>query len=96
MSEPHDRIVPGTIADTPVATDRSDLEGVAANRSAFPDLLGATEVAALLRITERALRDWDRRGWLTPVRLGRQKFYATSEVLRVLQNGTPINTRITK
>ncbi len=55
----------------------------------IPDLLTAAEVAALLRIGERALRDWDGRGWLTPIRVGKRKLYSASDLQRILRNGTP-------
>ncbi len=59
----------------------------------LPDLLVTEQVKALLRIDDRALYDWGRRGWLTPRKLGRRKFYSAEEVLRLLREGTPKHAR---
>jgi DNA-binding transcriptional MerR regulator len=61
-----------------------------------PALLPSDQVAALLHIGERALRDYDRRGWLSPLRIGRRKLYRADEVVQLLVNGTLSNTRRTK
>jgi hypothetical protein len=63
---------------------------------ALPALLSAEEVRGTFRLTERALFDWDKRGWLTPTRIGRQKFYRFDEVLRVAEQGTPRKRRKNK
>jgi DNA-binding transcriptional MerR regulator len=56
----------------------------------------AGEVRAAFRLSERALFDWDRRGWLTPVRIGRQKFYRTADVARIAEQGTERKARNSK
>ncbi len=49
-----------------------------------PKLLTAAEVAALFRRSERALRDWVRRGHLVPVHIGRAVFFREEEVRALL------------
>lgn len=50
----------------------------------MPKLLTAAEVAAVFRRSERALRDWVRRGYLVPVRVGRSLFFHEEEVRALL------------
>ena len=49
-----------------------------------PKLLTAAEVAAIFRRSERALRDWVRRGHLVPVRVGRSLYFREEEVRALL------------
>ncbi|WP_145145253.1 helix-turn-helix domain-containing protein, partial [Roseomonas gilardii] len=49
-----------------------------------PKLLTAAEVAAVFRRSERALRDWVRRGYLVPVRVGRSLYFREEEVRALL------------
>ena len=49
-----------------------------------PKLLTAAEVAAIFRRSERALRDWVRRGHLVPLRVGRAVFFHEEEVRALL------------
>lgn len=59
----------------------------------LPEHLPSEQVTALLQIGHRALRDYDRRGWLHPVRVGRRKLYRAAEVFELLLRGTPRNAR---
>ncbi len=69
---------PGDAADSlPAAPDRS-------SDPSLPKLLTAAEVAAVFRRSERALRDWVRRGYLVPVRVGRAVFFREEEVRTLL------------
>lgn len=69
---------PGGAADSlPVAPDSSPT-------ASLPKLLTAAEVAAVFRRSERALRDWVRRGYLVPVRVGRAVFFREEEVRDLL------------
>jgi hypothetical protein len=72
----------GTLSEEATTSDSSQ---------SVPELWPSEHVAALLHIGERALRDYDRRGWLTPVRIGRRKLYLANEILKLLANGTPNN-----
>ena len=69
---------PGDAADSlPAASDRSPT-------ASLPKLLTAAEVAAMFRRSERALRDWVRRGYLVPVRVGRSIYFREEEVRALL------------
>jgi hypothetical protein len=52
-------------------------------------LLTARRVAALLGRTCRTLRNWERRGWLRPVRIGRGIFYRPSDIAALAERGAP-------
>jgi hypothetical protein len=52
-------------------------------------LLIARRVAALLGRTRRTLRNWERRGWLRPVRSGRGAFYRPSDLEALSEHGAP-------
>lgn len=82
------RVLPA-VPDVPHPDDAADACPAAPNRfpgSSLPRLLTAAEVAAVFRRSERALRDWVRRGHLVPVRIGRAVFFREEEV-RALLNG---------
>ncbi|AWV20080.1 hypothetical protein RADP37_04726 (plasmid) [Roseomonas mucosa] len=71
-------LLPGDAVDAPPsAPDRSP-------GSSLPKLLTAAEVAAVFRRSERALRDWVRRGYLAPVRVGRAVYFHEEEVRALL------------
>ena len=53
-----------------------------------PEFLVSEQVMALLRIGDRALNDYDNRGWLNPTKVGRRKLYRAEEVLQILREGT--------
>jgi hypothetical protein len=93
MTEPA-REGSGVAPGVAVVNDCREQEGFAANNHGFAEILGACDAAALLRIGDRTLRDWDRRGRLTPVELGRRKLYRTSELPKILESGTPRTNRI--
>jgi Helix-turn-helix domain len=65
-------------------TDRDANGPPGADRRAAPPvadvLLTARRVAALLGRTCRTLRNWERRGWLRPIRIGRSIFYRPSDI----------------
>jgi hypothetical protein len=52
-------------------------------------LLSARRVAASLGRTCRTLRNWERRGWLRPVRIGRGVFYRPSDLEALAEHGAP-------
>ena len=52
-------------------------------------LLPARPVAASLGRTDRTLRNWERRGWLLPVRIGRSVFYRPSDIEALAAHGAP-------
>ena len=71
-------LLPGDAVDAPPsAPDRSP-------GSSLPKLLTAAEVAAVFRRSERALRDWMRRGYLAPLRVGRSLYFREEEVRALL------------
>ncbi|WP_338929180.1 helix-turn-helix domain-containing protein (plasmid) [Roseomonas mucosa] len=73
--------------DVPHPDDTADAFPPAPGRSpdpSLPKLLTAAEVAAVFRRSERALRDWVRRGHLVPVRIGRAVFFREEEVRALL------------
>ena len=65
-----------------IATDQ-EAEGTAER------LLTARRVAALLGRTCRTLRNWERRGWLRPVRIGRGIFYRPHDIEALAERGAP-------
>ena len=67
----------GAADTTPSAPDRSPA-------ASLPKLLTAAEVAAVFRRSERALRDWVRRGYLAPLRVGRAVYFREEEVRALL------------
>jgi hypothetical protein len=52
-------------------------------------LLTARRVEALLGRTRRTLRNWERRGWLRPVRIGRSIFYRPRDIEALAECGAP-------
>ena len=52
-------------------------------------LLTARRVAALLGRTCWTLRNWEWRGWLRPVRIGRGIFYRPSDIAAIAERGAP-------
>jgi hypothetical protein len=81
-------------AAEPIDEGAREQAGPAAEDSvAFPELLVTEQVTALLRIGDRALNDYDRRGWLSPIPVGKRKLYRADQVLQILLNGTPNNPR---
>lgn len=70
------------------AEDEDAARTSVARRAQLPEFLVAEQVKAILRIGDRALHDWDRRGWLTPIKVGRRKLYSKDEVLQVFIKGT--------
>lgn len=71
-------LFPGDAVDAlPAAPDRSPA-------APLPKLLTAAEVAAVFRRSERALRDWMRRGYLAPLRVGRSLYFREEEVRALL------------
>lgn len=51
-------------------------------------LLTAKQAAALFGRTCRTLRNWEGRGWLRPVRIGRGVFFRRSDVEFVMEHGS--------
>jgi hypothetical protein len=85
-----------SIAAGPGAAAGREAGGLSPNPSSrdatqFADCLPTERVRALLHIGDRALNDYDRRGWLHPIRVGRRKLYTATEVLDLMMNGTPKN-----
>lgn len=66
------------------------------SEAAFPELFSLADVCAVFRRKPRAMRDWDKRGWLKPVRIGGNVYYRREDVLRVAQIGTPRKSRKNK
>ena len=80
------RVLPA-VPDIPHPDDTADAFPAAPGRSptaSLPKLLTAAEVAAVFRRSERALRDWVRRGYLVPVRVGRALYFREEEVRALL------------
>ena len=80
------RALPATV-DLPFPGDAADSLPAAPDRSPaapLPKLLTAAEVAAVFRRSERALRDWVRRGYLAPLRVGRSLYFHEGEVRALL------------
>ena len=50
------------------------------DHSAPPQWLGAREVARIFGKTLRTLSNWERRGWLTPSRIGGLRYYHERDV----------------
>ena len=50
----------------------------------LPVLLSVPDVCRLFRRSERAIRDWVRRGHLTPVRIGRSVFFREDDLRAVI------------
>lgn len=59
----------------------------------IPGLMTVAEVCVVFRRKPRALRDWDTRGWLKPIRIGGNVFYRREDVLRLGQIGVPCKSR---
>lgn len=57
---------------------------VAGALSSLPGLLSAGDVAELFQRTTRSLFNWECRGLLIPVRIGRSKYYRLRDVERLL------------
>ncbi|MDT8351884.1 helix-turn-helix domain-containing protein [Roseomonas mucosa] len=80
------RVLPA-VPDIPHPDDTADAFPAAPGRSpaaTMPRLLTAAEVAAVFRRSERALRDWVRRGYLAPLRVGRAVYFHEEEVRALL------------
>ncbi len=54
---------------------------------ATPPLISARAAAELFGRTCRTLRNWEARGWLTPVRIGRGLFYRLADIEDLIQRG---------
>jgi hypothetical protein len=50
----------------------------------IPDLLSSTEVEQIFARSARTLHRWERRGHLTPVRVGQAKFYRAADIRRLV------------
>ena len=84
----------GPGSDTAPALDLDPAPGGApAHHPPISALVPSEVVLGIFHLTPRALFDWDRRGWLHPVRLGRRKFYRADEVAQLVAHGTPKNAR---
>jgi excisionase family DNA binding protein len=51
-------------------------------------LMTTREVAEVFRRSERTIRDWVRKGWLKPVRVGRSVYFRRADIERLLDQGT--------
>jgi hypothetical protein len=58
-------------------------------------LLTARRVAELHGRTCRTLRNWERRGWLLPVRIGGGIYYRQSDIEALIEHGTPRPASVT-
>ena len=45
------------------------------------------QAAAYLQVSDRTIQNFEYRGLLRPVRLGRRRFYRWSELVRIAKNG---------
>jgi hypothetical protein len=50
----------------------------------IPDLLSSTDVEQIFARSARTLHRWERRGHLTPVRVGHAKFYRAEDIRRLV------------
>ncbi len=87
MSEADDFELGGAVTDRE-ADGPPNTHGLAAPPTA-EGLLTARRVAALLGRTCRTLRNWERRGWLRPVRIGRGIFYRPHDIEALAKRGAP-------
>lgn len=53
----------------------------------LPELMSITDVAKHFGRTPRTLREWERRGYLVPVRVGRSVYYRCDDVFALISNG---------
>ncbi len=56
-----------------------------------PFLLTAKQAAELFSRTTRTLRNWERRGWLQPIRVGRAIFFRRADIESLVEFGMPIS-----
>jgi len=52
-----------------------------------PELMTQRQVAEMFQRDPRTIRNWDRRGWLTPIHIGRSAFYRRSDVEKLAESG---------
>lgn len=50
----------------------------------MPDLLTRSELASYLKVTPRTLHNYEERGLLHPVAMGRKKYYRQDEIINGL------------
>lgn len=76
----------GGAGDSEPPQESADQKGqhVPAVNSSLPGLLSAAEVAELFQRTTRSLFNWECRGLLIPLRIGRSKYYRLSDVERLI------------
>jgi len=57
------------------------------DHSQWPEYLTIGEAAELIRVHPNTLRNWEKGGYLVPVRLGvrRDRRYATDDIRRLMQ-----------
>lgn len=53
---------------------------------ALPALIAARDVAAAHNVTLRTLTNWEKKKILEPVRIGRRRYYRSSDLLRLQED----------
>lgn len=70
-----------------------DPPGGNSERESTDDLLTVEETRALLDVARVTLNDWEKKGILSPVRLGRRVYYRRGDIYAALQDETTITGR---
>jgi hypothetical protein len=66
----------------PILTDQK-ADGSEDHAASTLVLLTQLDVAKIFRCTTRTIRNWEGRGWLKPVRIGRRIFYRESDLINL-------------
>lgn len=49
------------------------------------DLLNQKQVAEQFSVSRQTIRNWEIKGWITPIRLGRRVFFSKAEIINSLK-----------
>lgn len=67
-----------------LADDDRDTQAGMVPRSAIPHLLSRADVAAIFGRSSRTISRWERRGYLTSVRIGPARFFRSEDIRRLI------------